>query len=466
MALTKSMVLLNNSQNDEYNCDLIHLFLDVSYKSTLAYITSVSLFSWIFYQYIPLTLFSLIVGAHIFYQIIRLYYVQKYKSSFFSQELKQIFLRQHTGLMVFGSVIWGLSCYAVVLYAPLNYEYIMLFFVITLSAGSISTLSGIYRTYVAYNLPLIIICMLSFIYRIDNFHIYVLIVLPIFAYVLFSASWQMHTSLKRSMELKDLYAQSQDELTEVNSSLEERVAQAVHENRQKDKQMLEQSRLAQMGEMLSMIAHQWRQPLSAITATTGSISLHLQLDKCDEAYIEENIQKVNTFTQYLSSTITDFRNFFKPDKAKSLSSLNAIVLGSLKIIGTSLQAQGVHVETFLESKDEFLSYPNELKQVVLNILKNAQDALSEKKVKDARIVIKTMSTDEDVQLSVCDTAGGIDEDEIKYIFDPYYTTKEQRDGTGLGLYMSKMIVEDNCGGQIEVRNEDEGACFRITLPRT
>jgi len=382
-----------------------------------------------------------------------------------SNEEKYIFIKTHTYLMILGGIAWGLSGSLCVIYAPSPFQYIMAVLIVAMAAGSIATLSSIYRAYISFNIPMLMLFIATLIYTREPPYLYLSIIIMIFTYVVLQSSLEMHKSLKRSVELKDLYQQAQEDLKQMNESLEERISKEVSANRHKDQQMLEQSRLAQMGEMLSMIAHQWRQPLSAITATTGSVSLHMQLDKCDEEYVEEKLQKINTFTQYLSTTITDFRNFFKPDKEKTLTSLNEVVLGSLKIIGSSLEAQGVTIETFLESKGEFLSFPNELKQVVLNILKNAQDVFADKKIDKPRLLIKTVGTDEGYELSISDNAGGISEEVLGHIFDPYFTTKHQSDGTGLGLYMSKMIVEDHCNGHLNVENTSEGACFILILPK-
>ena len=447
-------------QNDQFS-----LFLILSSRSSIAYISALIVYIGLFYKIIPEHIFIPLISAHFTYQMLRFYLFYKYKNKVLNEQSRERFRTQHTWLLFFGGVFWGLGSIFAMIYAPAPYEYIVLTLVVAIAAGSISTLSSLYRVYVAFNLPMLILLMLSFIYQGGELHLYMAIVIPIFTFVVLSASWDMHKNQKRTIELKELFAQAQDELTEINASLEERISTEVAHNRQKDQQMLEQSRLAQMGEMISMIAHQWRQPLSAITATTGTMSLQMQLeDECDPSSIEEGLQKVNTYTQYLSTTITDFRNFFKPDKEKTLTSLNDIVLGSLKIIGTSLESQGIHLETFLESKEEFLSFPNELKQVVLNILKNAQDAFSENKTKNPCILLKSISLEDKVQLIISDNAGGINEDKKAYIFDPYFTTKEKRDGTGLGLYMSKMIVEDHCHGHVSVENIDNGASFILTLP--
>ena len=444
--------------------DLITLFISLSYKSSIAYISAFVFFTIVYYQYIPQIFFIPLILAHLLNQILRFYFVYKYKKLELSQEVKIDFIKKHTYLMFFGGTIWGICGGLSVIYAVEPYEYIMAVLLVAMAAGSIATLSSIYRAYLSFNLPMLLIFISTLIYSKEASHLYVALIISIFTYVVVQASLEVYKGLKRSIELRELYHKAQEDLKAMNDSLEESIAKEVAENRQKDQQMLAQSRLAQMGEMISMIAHQWRQPLAAISATTGSISLQLQLEGCNEKYVEERIQKVNTLTQYLSTTITDFRNFFKPDKEKNLTSLNEIVLGSLKIIGTSIEAQGVSIETFLESEEEFLSYPNELKQVLLNILKNAQDVFSEKEVHSPHIMLKTRSLDNEVELSISDNAGGISEDQKLYIFDPYFTTKEKRDGTGLGLYMSKMIVEDHCEGNIRVENREEGACFILTLP--
>ena len=456
-----------------YN-DLISLFISVSYKSSIAYLSALMIYVWFLHEFIPLSILVPWTLAHLIYQLLRFYFANKYKNKKLSKIHKIKFQIDHILLTFFGGSMWGIGSVLCVVYAPSPYEYIVLTLLVGMAAGAISTLSPIYRVYLAFNLPMLVLLMLAFVYKGDNLHLAIAFMLIVFTVVVMSASLDVHKNLKRSVELKELYSQAQEELRLINSSLEERVNKEVAYNRQKDKQMLEQSRLAQMGEMISMIAHQWRQPLSAISATTGSMSLHMQLEEYDEKVMEESIDKINTYTQHLSTTITDFRNFFKPDKEKSLSSLNNIVGGSLRIIGTSLESQGIKIETSLDSEEEVYTYPNELKQVVLNIIKNAQDVFAEKntdqdaseKIKDPHILIRTQTMQDEIILMIKDNAGGISKENMAYVFDPYFTTKEKRDGTGLGLYMSKMIVEDHCKGRLSVKNEDDGACFILSLPRS
>ena len=446
--------------------ELIHLFISVTYKSSLAYASGTLIYLWFLYDFIPLMILIPWGVVQLAYPLVRLYLVRHYRDIKLTEKIKVRFQYQHISIALIGGVMWGIGSILCVIYAPSPYEYMVLTLIIGLSAGSLTTLSSLYHVYLAYNLPSLLLLAISFMIYDDSLHYAMAFMVVIFTIIVPSAVWDVTKNFMRVVELNKLFEKSQVELKEVNTSLEDRVKKGVEYNRQKDQQMLEQSRLAQMGEMISMIAHQWRQPLAAISAATGSISLHLQLEDLDEKYIEQSVQKVNALTQHLSSTITDFRDFFKSDKEKTLTSLNDIVLGSLKIIGTSIEAQGIFIETFLESKEEFNSYPNELKQVLLNILKNAQDVFSEKEIESPKIMLKTRSLDTEVELLIYDNAGGVSEEQMQYIFDPYFTTKEKRDGTGLGLYMSKMIVEDHCNGKIKVENIEDGACFTLTLPLT
>ncbi len=246
--------------------------------------------------------------------------------------------------------------------------------------------------------------------------------------------------------------------------LDERVRKEVEKNRKKDEQMLHQSRLAQMGEMISMIAHQWRQPLSAISATSIDLQMKMFLKNYkDEAelidYSNESLQQIDEFVKNLTTTIDDFRNFYKPNKDTELTTLEEVVSKSLHIIKSSLDNQGVEVILDIKSNDELKLYKNEIMQVLLNILKNSQDCFKERKTQNPFIKI----TIDEKSVSICDNAGGISEDITDKIFDPYFSTKSEKQGTGLGLYMSKTIVEEHHKGDLSVENTDKGVCFRIKI---
>jgi len=254
-----------------------------------------------------------------------------------------------------------------------------------------------------------------------------------------------------------------DKISYLNDNLEERVKEEVAKNRSKDVQLIHQARLAQMGEMLSMIAHQWRQPLSAISATSASLNLKARLNKLDNERILKMTDNISGFSQHLSDTIDDFRNFFKPNKDKIETNFDCIIESVEKLIISSLEHKNITLTKELNAHMPFLSFPNELKQVLLNLIRNAEDALVENGVENAYIKISTYKLEGKTILEVLDNGGGINKNIIDKIFDPYFSTKLEKDGTGLGLYMSKMIIEEHCKGRLTVKNRDAGAVFQIIL---
>ena len=229
--------------------------------------------------------------------------------------------------------------------------------------------------------------------------------------------------------------------------------------------MLIQSRMAQMGEMIAMIAHQWRQPLSAIAAISGTLSLDIMTDSYKKEFFDKQLKKISDLTQHLSGTIDDFRRFFEEDKKEVFDTLEHIVEGSLDIVRPMAENRGIKISTEYQSNEKLLMHPNELKQAVLNLLKNAQEVIEEKKIENARIEIKTYKDDNNCYLEIKDNAGGVPEDIIDKIFEPYFTTKGELNGTGLGLYMSYIIIKEHHKGSLSVQNQDKGACFRIELSR-
>jgi len=253
------------------------------------------------------------------------------------------------------------------------------------------------------------------------------------------------------------------ELQKLNASLERRIEEKIEKNRYHEQTILQQSRLAQMGEMISMIAHQWRQPLTAISATSSLIELKAKLNQLDTDVVQKKAKDISSYAQHLSHTIDDFRDFFKPNKEKKESTYNEVVKSVLGIIESSISNKNIQVLQELNCHNTFTTYPNELRQVVLNLIKNAEDILLEKKVKNPYIKIKAYQKNEKHILEISDNGGGIPNDIIEKIFDPYFSTKSEKNGTGLGLYMSKTIIEEHCGGTLSVSNDNDGAIFKIVL---
>jgi signal transduction histidine kinase len=257
-----------------------------------------------------------------------------------------------------------------------------------------------------------------------------------------------------------LITQSQ-EFENLNKTLDKRVQEELAKNRQKEQQLIHQSRLAQMGEMISMIAHQWRQPLTAISATANNLILKIMMDDIDKDEFEKEIGLISNYSQHLSKTIDDFRGFFKENKVEKVTTIDKIIESTLDIVRVSVENANIELRTKLECNKELKTYPSEIKQVVLNLIKNAQDALIEKDVKDAYIEIETLCKDDKHVLIIKDNGGGIPENIMDKIFEPYFSTKLEKDGTGLGLYMSKIIIEKHCGAKIKAENDDKGAVFKV-----
>ncbi len=235
------------------------------------------------------------------------------------------------------------------------------------------------------------------------------------------------------------------------------------ELKEKETLLLKQSRMAAMGEMISMIAHQWRQPLAAISSATASMKLKIAMNKADLKLFDKKIDEVGTYLQYMSKTIDDFRDFFKNDKRKCHFYLNELVDLSIKMILPALQTHGIDVTIQKKELSKIFLYENELVQVILNILNNAKDALVDNKISKPYIDIQFEEKEQCQIVTISDNAGGIPDHIINHIFEPYFSTKENKNGTGLGLYMCKIIIEKHCNGQILVNNTQEGCCFTIIL---
>lgn len=253
-------------------------------------------------------------------------------------------------------------------------------------------------------------------------------------------------------------------LQKMNETLEQRIHQAVSENVEKERLLIQQSRLAAMGEMIGNIAHQWRQPLNALSLLIANLKDAWEYDELDQNTLNEMTERGNRLIQKMSTTIDDFRNFFRPDKQKVAFSVSQLTQDTLSLLSASLQSHNIEVHFHGSSDIQASGYPNEFSQVLLNLLNNAKDALIERHVKEGEILITIDDSDaEFIELRIEDNAGGIAEDILPKIFDPYFTTKDK--GTGIGLYMSKMIIENNMSGELTVYNTSRGACFVVRCPR-
>jgi len=235
------------------------------------------------------------------------------------------------------------------------------------------------------------------------------------------------------------------------------------ELREKELMMLHQSRLAAMGDMIGNIAHQWRQPLNMIGLLAQDLLLTYKKGEVNTEYIESNGKKVLETIYHMSQTIDDFRYFFRPDKAKVDFRILEMIEKTLSLLEGSLKAEQIKTTVVPAADPVVNGYPNEFCQVLLNIIINSRDAFVTKKVPSPTIAIEIGTEEGRSVVTVTDNAGGIPEDALDKIFDPYFTTKGPDQGTGVGLYMSKMIIEKHMGGTLSARNVGSGAQFRIAV---
>jgi len=255
---------------------------------------------------------------------------------------------------------------------------------------------------------------------------------------------------------------AEETIRQLNQSLENRVHEEVAKNREKDHILIQQSRLAAMGEMIHNIAHQWRQPLSALTLLLANIKDAKDFNELTKEYLDEEVNTGQQLIQSMSTTVDDFRDFFKPDREANEFELSHSVENALFVMEAALKNYNIVVEKNLPNGLMAYGYSNQFAQVILNILANAKEAIQVHKTAGGRIKIGLSQFGDHGILTIEDNGGGIPENALPKIFDPYFTTKDK--GSGIGLYMSKMIIERNLNGKIEASNTEQGALVTITLP--
>jgi signal transduction histidine kinase len=252
-----------------------------------------------------------------------------------------------------------------------------------------------------------------------------------------------------------------------NKRLKRLVKQEIEKNKEQQCHLLQQNRLSLKGEMISMIAHQWKQPLNNLSIINQMLILDFESGKLDHNTIHEFNSESSKQINQMSQTISDFTNFFSPEISANKFYLKDVVQQSLDFLKPILIKEDIVVSLNMTYKTEILlyGYPNELGQMIINILNNAKDVLIEREIKDRRIWIKAERIQQEIHLSIEDNGGGIPMEIMNKIFDPYFSTKS-KNGTGLGLYMSKMIIEEHMKGKLLVSNSEYGAKFEIILPVT
>jgi len=449
---------IRRMQSLEYHPDLVLMMTKGTQNGVLAasFVGYVLIVGGL-YKYVPLSILILWVLAQVVVLLLRIRSSRILEQKIRAKEEIKSSLKYNLFMTSLNAILWGLASWLSALYAPEAYSYFILTILLTLTSGATSTIGAVYHSYFAFTGPILFLIGTSYIYTGGEVNYLIAMVTISAMIMLMGNGYKYYQRLKRLVQLSS-------ERKNFNEELEKRVHYEVSRNIEKDVQLMHQSRLAQMGEMIGMIAHQWRQPLHIISTAATDMDIKIQLGTFDDKVAQKNVEKINTLTQHLSETIDEFRDFFKAVKEKEETTLDSVVLSTLNIVKDYIENKKLVINTELDSNVMIQTYPNELKQVLLNLLKNAEDVLIEKNIEDAKITITTYVDEQYDYLKVCDNAGGIDDDVLPKVFDAYFTTKGENQGTGLGLYMSKRIVEEHCEGEITAYNSEEGACFLIKLP--
>lgn len=266
---------------------------------------------------------------------------------------------------------------------------------------------------------------------------------------------------------------AEEQLRNLNISLEERVASNTLIRMTQERVLARQARHAAMGEMIGAIAHQWRQPLSTVSVIIQNMAAAWKMDRLSREYVDQALEVAQKQVAYMTSTIEEFLNFFRPDKKQELFSLNDKITESLAFVDGLLREQGITITIgngFTEPH-QALGYQNEFRQVILNLLINSRDAINERLTQAGSIhkepgiiAIDIASSSGSITIEISDNGCGIAPDIAERIFDPYFTTREKSGGTGIGLYMSRLIIEEGMAGELSFQSEPGRTVFRITLP--
>lgn len=263
---------------------------------------------------------------------------------------------------------------------------------------------------------------------------------------------------------EEALAVKQKQLEALNGDLEQRVAEEVEKNLQKDRILFHNARLAAMGELLSNIAHQWRQPLNSLALLVQGGVFEYKKGVLDSDSFNRCANRCMEIVTSMSNTINLFQSFFMPEAERREFDPLDMVGKSVSIVRASYEQNGIAVRIINQGALPMTGFSIEFSQVIVNILNNAKDVLMERRTPEPAVEIYCGCEDGRNVITIRDNAGGIPEEIVDKIFDPYFTTKFKSHGTGIGLYMSKMIVEKSMGGKLSVRNTHEGAEFCIELP--
>jgi len=441
-----------------YHPELIRIFIGTMGTSTiLANLIGPLILAVIFFDFLSPALLAGWAVAHLSVLAVRFRLRQRMRAlPGTDQKALNRYLAYYIVPVSLTGMLWGSAAAAGIYFLPDAYIYFITSILIGTTAGALVTLGTVYHIFAAFAVFMTLPAIAMLAVGKSGPVLTASLVLAFFLLMILKLTYRYYLLLKKSVLLNE-------EVRELNATLEERIRKEVRKNRLQQQMMLQQMRLAQMGEMISMIAHQWRQPLNAIGITAANLELNVLRRRSNDADVVKGAQDIATYVRHLSGTIEDFRNFFQPDKKCDETTYDALIDSVMAIIKPSILSKRIDVTLALKCHEPFTTYVNEVRQVILNLITNAEDILAERAVEHPGITITTFRDGEDYALSIGDNGGGVPEAIIERIFDPYFSTKSRKNGTGLGLYMSKTIVEEHCGGALTVENAAGGAVFTMRL---
>ncbi|WP_422717877.1 sensor histidine kinase [Gottschalkia purinilytica] len=254
-------------------------------------------------------------------------------------------------------------------------------------------------------------------------------------------------------------------LEKINLELEKMFKKELDENKRKEALIIHQAKLAAMGEMIGNIAHQWRQPLNSLGLIISNIEDSYMYNDLSNEYLHSSVQTSKKLISQMSNTIDDFRDFLKPKNKKEEFCLYECIVSVLELFEENLRFNNIKVIFENIVMENAFGYENQYSQAIFNIISNSIDALASTGRPDKKIVISIYLEDDKIVSEFTDNGGGIKEEIADRIFNPYFTTKKEKQGTGLGLYITKTIIENNMGGKVEWKNQEEGVSMKVSLPK-
>lgn len=264
--------------------------------------------------------------------------------------------------------------------------------------------------------------------------------------------------------LENMVNQRTKQLEKLNQELQIKIDNAVRKEKQQNAIMNQQSRLASMGEILENIAHQWRQPLNTVSWIMNDTLIKAKLGKSDEINLEELAKKVNHSIQFMSETVEDFRRFVDHSDLAQTFNIKKTIDSTIMLIKETLVKSNIQIELDCPDDITYKGYENDFKHVIMNLINNARDAFEDRKIQDGLIYIRVYHEKDELIIAVRDNAGGIEKPILKNIFEPYFTTKHKTKGTGLGLYMTKNLIEKVHGSIEAISIMNKKTTFIIKLP--